>query len=78
MPAARQSVSRKGSRWDNAHAESFFKALKRELETLDGEYSATEARQSVFMYVEAYYNRIRLHLALGCLAPDMFTCGQAA
>jgi putative transposase len=47
-----------GNRWDNACAETFFKTLKRELETLDGRLSATEVRQSVFMYVEAYYNRL--------------------
>jgi transposase InsO family protein len=38
-----------------ACAESFFKTLKRELETLDGRHSEAEARQSVFMYIEAYY-----------------------
>jgi hypothetical protein len=43
---------------------SFFKTLKRELETLEGTHSASEVRQSVFMYVEAYYNRLRLHSAL--------------
>jgi transposase InsO family protein len=55
----RQSMSRKGNCWDNACAESFFKTLKREEETLDGRHSAAEVRQSVFMYIEAYYNRIR-------------------
>jgi transposase InsO family protein len=53
-PSVRQSMSRKGDCWDNACAETFFKTLKRELETLDGKHA--EARQSVFMYVEAYYN----------------------
>jgi transposase InsO family protein len=58
-PSVRQSMSRKGNCWDNACAESFFKTLKRELETVDGKHAAEEARQSVFMYVQAYYNRIR-------------------
>jgi putative transposase len=57
-------MSRKGNCRDNACAESFFKTLKRELETLDGKHTAGEVRQSVFMYVEAYYNRIRIHSAL--------------
>jgi DNA primase catalytic core len=35
-PTIRQSMSRKGNCRDNACAESFFKTLKRELETLDG------------------------------------------
>jgi transposase InsO family protein len=74
-PAVRQSMSRKGNCRDNACAESFFKTLKRELETLDGKHSAAEVRQSVFMYVEAYYNRIRIHSALGNVAPDMFNSG---
>jgi transposase InsO family protein len=45
-----QSMSRKGNCWDNVCAESFFKTLKRELETLDGRHSAAEVRQPVFMY----------------------------
>jgi transposase InsO family protein len=44
-PLVRQSISRKGNCWDNACAESFFKTLKREMETLDGKHSAGEARQ---------------------------------
>jgi transposase InsO family protein len=59
-PPVRQSMSRKGNCWDNACAETFFKTLKRELETVDGKHTAGEVRQSVFMYIEAYYNRIRL------------------
>jgi transposase InsO family protein len=71
-------MSRKGNCWDNACAESFFKTLKRELETLDGKYAAEEVRQSVFMYVETYYNRIRMHSVLDYVAPHVFNCGQVA
>jgi len=49
-------MNRKGECWDNACAESFFATLKREL---DGRRSAAEVRQSVFMYIETYYNRVR-------------------
>jgi transposase InsO family protein len=77
-PTVRQSMSRKGNCWDNACAESFFKTLKRELETLDGKHSAGEVRQSVFMYIEAYYNRVRLHSGLDYRAPNVFNSGQAA
>ena len=77
-PRVRQSMSRKGNCWDNACAESFFKTLKRELETLDGRHAEAEVRQSVFMYVEAYYNRIRIHSALDYVAPDMFNSGRVA
>jgi transposase InsO family protein len=59
-PGVRQSMSRKGNCWYNACAESFFKTLKRELETLDGKHSEAEVRQSVFFYIEAYYNRVRM------------------
>jgi len=69
-PSVRQSMSRKGNCWDNACAESFFGTLKRELDTLDGRHSAREVRQSVFMYIETYYNKIRRHSALDYSAPD--------
>jgi putative transposase len=46
-------MSRKGNCWDNACAESFFKTLKRELETLDGRHTEAEVRGPVFMYLEA-------------------------
>jgi putative transposase len=71
-------MSRKGNCWDNACAESFFKTLKRELETLDGRHTEREVRQSVFMYLEAYYNRVCLHSALDYLSPDVFYSGQVA
>jgi len=77
-PTVRQSMSRKGNCWDNACAESFFKTLKRELETLDGKHSEAEVRQSVFFYIEAYYNRIRMHSALDYVAPNVFNLGNTA
>jgi len=77
-PAVRQSMSRKGNCWDNACAESFFKTLKGELETLEGKHSAAEVRQSVFLYIEAYYNRVRMHSALDNVAPNMYNSGEAA
>jgi transposase InsO family protein len=52
-PSVHQSMGRKGNCWDNACAESFFKTLKRELETLDGRHSGAEVRDSMFMYLEA-------------------------
>ena len=77
-PAVRQSMGRKGNCWDNACAESFFKTLKRELETLDGRHSEAEVRQSVFFYIEAYYNRIRMHSTLDYVAPNVFSLGNHA
>jgi transposase InsO family protein len=77
-PSVRQSMSRKGNCCDNACAESFFKTLKAELETLDGRHSEAEVRQSVFFYIEPYYNRIRIHSALGYVAPNVFCLSNTA
>jgi len=77
-PTVRQSMSRKGNCWDNACAESFFKTLKGELETLDGTHSEAEVRQSVFFYIEAYYNRVRMHSVLDYVAPNVFNLGKVA
>jgi transposase InsO family protein len=77
-PLVRQSMSRKGNCWDNACAESFFKTLKRELESLDGRHTEAEVRQSVFFYIEAYYNRVRMHSALDNVAPDVFCLSNAS
>ena len=77
-PTVCQSMSRKGNCWDNACAESFFKTLKREEETLDGKHSEAQIRQLDFMYIEAYYNRIRMHSVLDYVAPNVFYLGIAA
>jgi transposase InsO family protein len=68
-PTVRQSMSRKGNCWDNACAESFFKTLKSEVDTLDGNQPASTVRDSVFEYIESYYNRKRLHSALDYSTP---------
>ena len=77
-PGVRQSMSRKGNCWDNACAESFFKTLKREEETLDGKHSAGAVRQSVFWFIEIYYNRERMHSVLDYVAPNAFNLEKAA
>ena len=65
------SMSRKGDCYDNAVMESFFSTLKAECAT--GVYSSrAEARQSIFEYVEVWYNRRRLHSALGYSSPEAF------
>jgi len=68
-PTVRQSMSRKGNCWDNACAESFFKTLKRELSELNGRSTRKQTQLAVFEYIEAYYNRVRKHSALGYFAP---------
>ena len=77
-PSVCQSMSRQGNCWDNACAESFFKTLKCELDTLEGKHSEAETRQSVFMYIESYYNRIRMHSVLDYVAPNVYHLEKAA
>jgi len=67
-----RSMSRTGDCWDNAVAESFFATLKKELVHLTKFSTRTEARASVFEYIEVFYNRIRLHSALGYRSPVEF------
>jgi transposase InsO family protein len=66
------SMSRKGNCWDNAVAESFFHTLKTEL-VYHGNYETRrEAKQEIFEYMEVFYNRRRLHSALGYKNPSDF------
>jgi len=56
-----QSMSRKGNCWDNAVAESFFHTLKTELTHHEIYETRAEANQSIFEYIEVFYNRERPH-----------------
>ena len=66
------SMSRKAHCTDNAHMESFWATLKTEL--LAGRSFATraQAQVAIFEYVEVFYNRRRLHSALGFQSPVDF------
>lgn len=60
-----RSMSAKGNCYDNATMESFFGVLKRE-ELDRWEMPTLEAvRNRVFDYIETYYNRERIHTAIG-------------
>ena len=63
------SMSRRGDCWDNAPVESFFATLKAECPELDYRPTKQQARSTVFEYIEAYYNRQRLHSTLDYLTP---------
>jgi putative transposase len=63
------SMSRVAQCWDNAPVESFFASLKRELVHDERYTTRAEARASIFEYVEAFYNRARLHSSLGYVSP---------
>jgi putative transposase len=64
-----QSMSRKGNCWDNAIIETFFHTLKTELTNRVKYKTREEARLSIFEYIEIFYNRKRLHSAIGYYAP---------
>jgi len=63
------SMSRKGDCYDNACIESFFHTLKVELIHRERYWTRVQARQSIFSYIEGYYNRVRLHSTLGYMSP---------
>jgi len=66
------SMSRKGNCWDNAIAESFFHTLKTELIHLSRYTTRADARQSIFKYIEGYYNQRRMHSAIDYRTPIEF------
>jgi len=73
----RPSMSRSGNCFDNAMAESFFATL--EFELLQGRVfeSRSEAVWAVAKYIENFYNRERLHSALGYQSPLDFEVEEA-
>ena len=74
----RPSTSRKGDPRDNAAQESFFGTLKTELVGDWGQPSREQVQREVFDYIEVFYNRQRLHSALGYLSPVAFAARFAA
>lgn len=70
--SAISSMSRKGNCWDNAVAESFFRTIKSELVYHCKYITRQEAKESIFEYIEAFYNSKRLHSSIGYLSPMQF------
>jgi putative transposase len=70
------SMGSVGSAYDNALAESFVATLKTEL--LYGDFWPTRAsaRRAIFEYLEGFYNRYRLHSALGYKSPVDYEEGR--
>lgn len=65
----RPSVGSVGDAYDNAMAESFFSTLECELLARRRFASRAEAKMACFSYIEAWYNPVRLHSALGYRSP---------
>ena len=66
------SMSRRGNCYDNAAMESFWSTLKEERVHRRSFTSRAEAAGAIFDYIETFYNRERLHSALGYLSPVEF------
>ena len=66
---AELSMSGIGYCCDNAVAESFFHVLKTEHVNLCTFRTREEAKNSIFEYIEVFYNRERIHTTLRYLSP---------
>jgi len=66
------SMSRTGNPYDNAKAERFMRTLKYEQVYLNDYETLTEVLASVPHFIEAVYNRKRLHSAIGYVPPVEF------
>lgn len=66
------SMSRQGNCYDNAFIESFWSSLKYEVVYHRRFSTRADARAAIFDYIEAFYNRTRLHSSLGYVSPTTF------
>jgi len=66
------SMSRKGNCYDNAVAESFFARLKSEWVNHERYRSRSEAIESLFYYIEIFYNRKRRHSSINYATPQEY------
>jgi putative transposase len=63
------SMSRTGDCYDNAAMESFFSTLKGECIERHTFQTRAQARQTIFEYIECFYNRVRRHSTLKYMSP---------
>jgi putative transposase len=66
------SMSRPANPYDNASCESFMKTLKREEINANQYQDIDHLRENVAEFIDNYYNRTRLHSALGYKPPEEF------
>jgi putative transposase len=66
------SMSRRGNCYDNAAMESFWSTLKLDLVYRRDFATHRQALTEIFDYIEVFYNRERIHTALGGLSPSEF------
>jgi putative transposase len=68
----KQSFSRVGMPGDNAWAESFFATLKKECIHFRRFSTREDLRQTVFAWIEGFYNNRRVQARLGYISPKEF------
>lgn len=66
------SMGSVGDCYDNAMMESFWGTFKTELVHHRHYATREQARQSIFRYIECWYNRRRRHSAIGYMSPEQF------
>jgi len=66
------SMSRPANPFDNASCESFIKTLKREEIYANKYEDLGQLRANIEEFIDEYYNRQRLHSALGYRSPEEF------
>jgi putative transposase len=69
------SMSRVGNCYDNAAMESLWGTLKTERVYQENYATREQARTSIFVWIEGWYNRRRRHSALGYKSPEAFEAG---
>lgn len=72
------SMSRPGNPYDNAFCESFIKTLKREQIYAHKYAYIDELSAQLEEFIDHYYNRLRLHSALGYKTPEEFEAGGSS
>jgi len=72
------SMSRPANPYDNAACESFMKTLKQEEIYCNQYRDFDDLQQSLEQFLDDYYNRLRLHSALGYRTPEEFERDAAA
>jgi putative transposase len=72
------SMSRPANPYDNASCESVMKTLKREEVYANTYRDLNHLRTNVAAFIEQYYNRHRLHSALGYHSPEEFEHGASS
>jgi transposase InsO family protein len=65
-----QSMTGRGNCYDNAVMESFFHSLKTEWVYFQTYATRSKAKQSLFEYMEIFYNRVRRHSSIDYKSPN--------